>query len=45
MCSGRLNSSCSTSGTHRVNLVTHPVIRHEGYSIDVDTKLDIYFFL
>ena len=25
-CSGRVSSSCSTSGTHRVNLVTPPVI-------------------
>jgi len=24
--SGRVNSSCSTSGTRRVNLVTNPVI-------------------
>ena len=29
MCSGRLTSSCSTSGTRRVNLVTNPVINHE----------------
>jgi hypothetical protein len=29
MCSGRISSSCSTSGTRRVNLVTHPVISHE----------------
>ena len=28
-CSRRVNSSCSTSGTHRVNLVTNLVIRHE----------------
>jgi hypothetical protein len=28
-CSGRVNSSCSTSGTRRVNLVTNPVISHE----------------
>ena len=28
-CSGRLSSSCSTSGTRRVNIVTNPVIRHE----------------
>jgi len=28
-CSGRVNSSCSTSGTRRVNLVTNPVINHE----------------
>ena len=25
-CSGRVSSSCSTSGTRRVNLVTNPVI-------------------
>ena len=29
MCSGRVSSSCSTSDTHRVNLVTNPVISHE----------------
>ena len=29
MCSERVGSSCSTSGTHRVNLVTTPVISHE----------------
>ena len=28
-CSGRVSSSCSTNGTHRVNLVTHPVISDE----------------
>jgi hypothetical protein len=28
-CSGRVSSSCSTSDTRRVNLVTHPVISHE----------------
>jgi hypothetical protein len=28
-CSGRVGSSCSTSGTHRVTLVIHPVIRRE----------------
>jgi hypothetical protein len=28
MCSGRVGSSCSTSGTRRDNLVTNPVIRH-----------------
>jgi hypothetical protein len=27
-CSGGVSSSCSTSGTHSVNLVTNPVIRH-----------------
>ena len=29
MCSGRVSSSCSTSDTRRVNLVTNPVISHE----------------
>jgi hypothetical protein len=28
-CSGRVGSSCSTSDTRRVNLVTNPVISHE----------------
>jgi hypothetical protein len=28
-CSGRVNSSCSTSDTRRVNLVTNPVISNE----------------
>jgi hypothetical protein len=28
-CSGRVDISCSTSGTRRVNLVTNPVITHE----------------
>jgi hypothetical protein len=28
-CSGRVNISCSTSGTRRVNLVTNPVISRE----------------
>ena len=28
-CSGRVISSCSTSATRRVNLVTNPVISHE----------------
>jgi hypothetical protein len=28
-CSGRVGSSCSTSDTRRVNLVTTPVISHE----------------
>jgi hypothetical protein len=27
-CSRRVGSSCSTSGTRRVNLVTNPVISH-----------------
>jgi hypothetical protein len=29
MCSGMVSSSCSTSDTRRVNLVTNPVISHE----------------
>jgi hypothetical protein len=29
-CSGRVGSSCSTSDTRRVNLVTNPVISHEA---------------
>jgi hypothetical protein len=28
-CSGRVGSSCSTSGTNRVTLVINPVIRRE----------------
>ena len=28
-CSGRVSSYCTTSGTHRVNLVTNPMINHE----------------
>jgi hypothetical protein len=28
-CSGRVSSSCSTSDTHRVNLITNPMISHE----------------
>ena len=28
-CSGRVSSSCSTSSTFHVNLVTNPVMRHE----------------
>ena len=28
-CSGRVSSSCSTSGTRRVNLSTNPAISHE----------------
>jgi hypothetical protein len=28
-CSGRVSSSCSASGTRRVNLVTNPVISYE----------------
>ena len=33
---GRVSSSCSTSGIHRVNLVTNSVISHErGKDLDV----------
>ena len=28
-CSGKVGSSCSTSGIRRVNLVTNPVVSHE----------------
>jgi hypothetical protein len=28
-CSGRVSSSCSTSDTRRVTLITNPVISHE----------------
>ena len=28
-CSGRVGSSCSTTGTRRVDLVTNPVMSHE----------------
>jgi hypothetical protein len=42
-CSGRLNSSCSTSGTRRVNLVTHPVITREwGKNREVFTTSGTY---
>jgi hypothetical protein len=27
MCAGRVSCSCSTSGTRRINLVAHPVIK------------------
>ena len=28
-CSGRVGSSCSINGTHRVTLVTYPMVSHE----------------
>jgi hypothetical protein len=31
-CAGRVSSSCSTSGTRRVNLATNPVISHDIYT-------------
>ena len=41
--SGRVSSSCSTSGTRRVNLVTHPVISHErGKDREVFTTSGTY---
>ena len=40
---GRLGSSCSTSGTRRVNLVTNPVISHEwGKDREVFTTSETY---
>ena len=41
-CSGWVNSSCSTSGIRRVNIVTNPVIRHaQGMDRDVLTTSGI----
>jgi hypothetical protein len=43
MCSGRVRSSCSTSGTRRVNLVTNPVISREcGQDREVFTTSGTY---
>ena len=42
-CSGRVSSSCSTSGTRRVNLVTNPVISREwGKDLEVFTTSGTY---
>ena len=42
-CSGRVSSSCSTSDTRRVNLVTNPVISHErGKDREVLTTSETY---
>jgi hypothetical protein len=42
-CSGRESSSCSTSGTRRVNLVINPVISHEwGKDREVFTTSGTY---
>jgi hypothetical protein len=42
-CSGRVSSSCSTSGTHRVNLVTNLVISREwGKDREVFTTSGTY---
>jgi len=41
--SRRVSSSCSTSGTRRVNLVTNPVIRHEwGKAREASTTSGTY---
>ena len=43
--SGRVSSSCSTSGTRRVNLVTNPVISHEwGKDREVFTTSGTYLW-
>jgi hypothetical protein len=45
-CSGGLSSSCSTSGTRRVNLVTNPVISREwGKDREVFTTSGTYPWL
>jgi hypothetical protein len=45
-CSGRVSSSCSTSGTRRVNLVTNPVISREwGKDREVFTTSGTYLWL
>jgi hypothetical protein len=42
-CSGRVSSSCATSDTRRVNLVTNPVISHEwGKDREVFTTSGTY---
>ena len=43
MCSGMASSSCSTSETRRVNLVTNPVINHkQGKDREVLTTSGTY---
>jgi hypothetical protein len=43
ICSERVSSSCSNSGTRRVNLVTKPVINHErGKDLGVITTSGTY---
>jgi hypothetical protein len=43
MCSRRVSTSCSTSDTRRVNLVTHPVISHErGNDREMFTTSETY---
>jgi len=42
-CSGSVDSSCSTGGTHRANLVTNPMINHErGKDLEVFTTSGTY---
>jgi hypothetical protein len=42
-CSGKIGSSCSTSDTHRVNLVANPVISHQrGKDREVFTTSGTY---
>ena len=44
-CSRRVSSSCPTSGTHRVNLVTNLVISHEwGMDWEVFTISETYLW-
>ena len=44
-CSGRVGSSCSSSGTRHVNLVTNPVISHEwGKDREVFTTSGTYLW-
>ena len=43
-CSGRVSSSCSTSGIRRVNLVTNPVISHIYY-IHIEYIYYVVFFI
>jgi hypothetical protein len=42
-CSGRVGSSCSASGTRRVNLVTNPVASHLCSYKEVLSKLNYFF--
>jgi hypothetical protein len=36
MCSGRVESSCSTSDIRRVNLVTNPVLCHQRVLLSIN---------
>jgi hypothetical protein len=38
--SGRVSSSCSTSDTRRVDLVTNPMISHERYMFILEYNID-----